>query len=49
MTKSIKATIRVEILNEEVGIDDICDPLERCGWAIRSAWIEDEDGNIADW
>ena len=28
MTKSTKATIRVEIWNEELNIDEICDPLE---------------------
>ena len=49
MTKSTKATIRVEIWNEELNIDEICDPLEERGWIIRSAFIEDEDGSIADW
>ena len=49
MTKSIKATIRVEVWGEDLDIDEICDPLEERGWMIRSAFIEDENGDIADW
>ena len=47
MTKSTKATIKVEIWNEELDIDEICQPLEDQGWMIRCAFIEDEYGNIA--
>ena len=28
MTKSIKATIRVEVWGEDLDIDEICDPLK---------------------
>ena len=48
MTKSTKATIKVEVLDEELDIDEICEPLEERGWMIHYAFIEDDDGNIAD-
>ena len=43
MTKSTKATIKVECWNEELDIDAICEPLEDRGWIINCAYIEDED------
>ena len=39
----ITATIQVTIMNEDLTLDDICQPLEDQGWVIDSAYIHREE------
>jgi len=43
MNDEITATIEVSISDEDLSIDEICQPLEDKGWCINSAYIHQEE------